>query len=139
MRKEHEKIFITELQRKAPAGLLGRILLRIKDERDWRSARVRVAFFGTIALAALGGLIPAWRELHTELSQSGFAQFVLLLFSDAGFVAAYWREFGLSLAESLPILGISAILGSAFAFLLSARFLTRDLEKIFQRSHLQNI
>ncbi len=124
-------------RREPPAGLLDSIILRINEE-SLRTARIRFVCFSILSLAALSALIPAWHELQLEVTQSGFLQFFSLLFSDAGIVATYWQDFTMTVAESLPIFGISAVLSALFAFLLSVKFMARDRKIIFNGngSHL---
>ncbi len=131
MRDNYGDLFEKMDRREPPAGLLNTIILKIKEE-SLRMARVRFVCFSLLSLAALSALIPAWRELQSEITQSGFFQFVSLLFSDAGTIAVYWQDFTMTIAESLPIFGISAVLAAVFAFLLSIRFMARDRKIIFK-------
>jgi len=122
-------------RREPPAGLLDAIILKI-NEKSLRMARIRFVFFTLLSLAALSAFIPAWQELRLEISQSGFLQFASLLFSDLGIVANYWQDFTMTMAESLPILGISAVLAAIFAFLISIKYMVRDRKLIFNKSGL---
>ena len=122
-------------RREPPAGLLNSILLKINGE-SLRMARIRFICFSFLSLAALAAFIPAWHELRSETAQSGFLQFFSLLFSDAGIIAAYWQDFTVTVAESLPVFGISAVLAAFFAFLLSIKFMIRYKKIIFNRSNL---
>ena len=54
-------------------------------------------------------------------SGSSFASYFSLIFSDMGSVSLWWKELGLSLLESLPILGTMLVLGSIFLVLWSIR------------------
>ena len=139
MLKDFEKLFTIFNQLEPSPGLLDGIMLRINEVRRLKKARIRAAFFGTVFLAALIALVPAWQEFYAEFTQSGFLQFISLLFSDAGVIASYWQELLISLAESLPVFGISAILASVFGILISLKFLTRDIGIIFRKPNLINI
>ena len=138
MHNDYEKLLSHIDRREPPLGLLGRIMLWIDGERR-RRARIRVACFGTLSLAAIFTLVTASQELYAELTQSGFPQFISLLFSDTGILAAYWKEFAFSLAESFPIFAASMVLASVFVLLFSLRFLARDTDTMFRRPNLANV
>lgn len=112
------------------SGLLDEIMLKIDEKRRQR-ARVRLVCFGVLSILALSALVPAWRELNSEIAGTGFSQFFSLLFSDAGILAAYWQDFMMVLAESFPILGMSAVLASLFAFLASVRIVVKNKDIAF--------
>jgi hypothetical protein len=135
MEDDYGNLFGKMDRREPPAGLLDSIIFRINEE-GLRTARIRFVCFSFLSLAALSALIPAWNELRSEATQSGFLQFFSLLFSDASIIAVYWQDFTMTVAESLPVFGISAVLAAMFAFLLSMRFMVRDRKIIFNRSHL---
>jgi len=117
-----------------PAGLLDAVMARIAASR-LRAAKIRFWSFGVIALIALIALLPAWQELQTEAAQSGFSQFSSLVFSDASTVAVYWQDFGMTLAESFPVFGVSLVLSAGFFFLFALRFMFRDMHAAFRRSN----
>jgi hypothetical protein len=117
----------THVKMEPRAGLLDRIMAAIYDEQRFRRARVRVISFGLVALIALIAFIPAWRELQTEVTESGFQAYVSLLGSDTSVILTNIQDFGLLLAESFPVLGLAVVLTSIFAFLMSVRFVVRDI------------
>lgn len=119
---------------KAPKDLALKIMSRIQKE-ERRRTRARLLFFGTLFFVSLFALIPALNELYVEFSQTGFSQFVSLIFSDAGTLAMYWQDFIFSLAESFPVIGTSMVLGSLFALLLSLRFVVRDASLMWRGSN----
>ena len=61
--------------------------------------------------------------------QSDFWTLGSLVFSDASFVLAYWRDFGVSLAEAFPLTGVVSIMLSSFAVLLFAN-MAADMEDL---------
>jgi hypothetical protein len=46
--------------------------------------------------------IPIVADLVSEFKQSGFYEYTSLLFSDTGLVARYWKEYIMSVVDSLP-------------------------------------
>ena len=109
-----------------PERLYLGILARIESEKR-RIARIRLAFFGVVAAASLAAIIPSFQYAAREFAQSGFYEYLFLLFSDSGAVLASWREFALSLAESLPITEITIFLIMVFVFLVSAKLAIKNI------------
>lgn len=109
-----------------PEGLYLGILARIEREKR-RIAVIRLAFFGVVAVASLAAIIPSFQYVAREFAQSGFYKYLSLLFSDSGAVLASWREFALSLAESLPITEITIFLTTIFVFLVSAKLAIKSI------------
>lgn len=102
------------------AGLYQAILERIAYARQ-RSARVRTALFGALALLSCVALVPAVQYAAEQFYASGFYDYLTLIASDRGFVLMYWRQFSLSLIESLPSLALLVLLPIAFALVYSLR------------------
>jgi phage-related minor tail protein len=100
-------------------------MAEISEKRRHR-ARFRLACFSLVSLAALGTLVPAIGELSSEVVRTGFGQFLSLMLSDSGTLAAYWQDFAMIVVESFPIIGVSAVLASILAFLASARLAVKN-------------
>lgn len=113
-----------------PKDLLDRIFFRINKEQRKRVLRARIVSFGSISIIAAVVLVFSLGELQKEIAQSGFTNFISILFSDWGIVSIYWKEFAISLLESMPIFGIAAVLGSILLFLASLKIFTRDIRTI---------
>ncbi len=132
MLKDYEKLFTHIDYKEPPSGLLDKIILHIYSERRRQVLRTRIVLFGTLSFVAIAALVPAWQGLQSGISQSGFLQFISLIFSDSAVVITYWQNFALSLLESLPALEAAAVLGAIFAFLFSLKFLIRDINAMFK-------
>jgi hypothetical protein len=107
-------------------GLLDAVMLHIEGIENHRFHRRVIIFAALTGLAALS-FIPAWGELHRELTSSGFSSFASLLSSDTATLASYWKEFSFSLLESLPVFGLVAVLGALFTLLTSLRLLILNI------------
>lgn len=90
---------------KAPEALYTVICTRI-SLLERRTARVRVVLFGVLSVVSLAALIPALQYAGQQFYASGFYDYATLLFSDSSLALTYWREFGLSLTESIPSLAL---------------------------------
>jgi len=135
VRKDFEKLFKNLNRLEPPQFLMGNILAAIEIKKR-RAARLRLALFGSFALASLTALIPAVQYFIAEISQSGFYQYFSLLFSDWNLVITYWNDFVLSLAEALPVLAITSVLSAVFVFLGSLRLAVNQIKFAFSPINL---
>ncbi len=125
MQNQYEKIFTGLREIHPPAQLASGILMCIQTlQRRSRRQRFAVGVIaaGVSALAA----IPAFAYAAVEFSQSGFGQYVSLLFSDGAAVLDVWQDFGLLLAESVPWASLTVALASAFMLVGSLRLMSRN-------------
>jgi hypothetical protein len=113
-----------------PKDLFGRIMNRIRREQRLGRIKQRIVIFSVGAIASLAAVFPAFQMLKTELAASGFFTFSSLLFSDFAIVSAYWQNFALSLLESLPVMGLAAVLAAALAFFGSLKLLTGNIRNL---------
>ncbi len=95
--------------------------------RNKRIARLKLWAFSSVSLASLIGFIPAWHLLSNDLAQSGIYEYLSLAFSNGSPFFAYWKEFVLSIAESLPTISITLSLSLVFIFFLSLKFATKQI------------
>jgi len=130
MRKDYEKLFKNLIQEEPPTILYKNILGRIEIEKR-KTARNRLFFFAGLALISLASLVPATRYFIGQVNQSGLHQYLLLLFSDWNLVAAYWKDFILSVIQALPIMAAAAMLSAIFIFLESIRLATKNIKAAF--------
>ena len=97
--------------------------------RDKNMAKLRLWAGVFTGIASLSALIPVFQMLLNDLAHSGFYEYFSLIFSDGGLMFSYWREFTLSLAESLPTMSIIFTLSLVFIFLLSFRYVIKQISK----------
>lgn len=113
-----------------PVGLFEKIIKRIHREKRLRTVR-RLAVFSVALVGSIAVIMPAFQAMRTAFSESGFAAFFSLIFSDSAAMLVHWQSFGLALLESLPAMSIIAFLAVIFVLLESLKFLTRDLKAVF--------
>lgn len=101
----HQQLFQALPRRDAPDGLEEQVVTALHCV-----ARREATVFTGLAVVAAGGLVGAAVTLGNALVESGFLEYVALAVS--GGVAGSWRELGLALSESLPLLGVAATLGA---------------------------
>lgn len=132
----YKKLFSALPRQEAPAGLVAAVLGRIEARRQ-RTARVHLALSGAGFIASVYVFTLAFGELQAEMA-GGFSQFFSLLFSDAATVIRYWGDFALSLAESFPVTGTAALLGSVLVLLIFFRSMARDMGMAFRHRVIYN-
>lgn len=114
-----------------PAQLCGNILAKIENEQK-RTAKIKAAFSGLLALASFIAAFPAAGYILQGLQSSGFYQFASLVFTDGGTIFSYYfKEFALSLAESVPVLELSIFLTVLFILMISFKFLIKNVRVAF--------
>jgi hypothetical protein len=96
--------------------------------RDKKMTQIKLWAFSFFGLISLAGLVPALKVLTSDLTQSGFSEYFSLIFSDTGVILSSWKELFFSLAESLPIVSITATLLLLFVCFLSLRYLMKQIK-----------
>ena len=127
MEKDIDRLIKTFDQVCVPQRLQGAVFARIRRE-EIRLARVRLAFFAPLVFLSGLGVIASTLYVIKEVVQSGFLQYLSIIFSDSGAVFAYAGEFLLSLAEQAPLLGIVIFLATLFTLLESMRGTMKNMQ-----------
>ncbi|MFA6407344.1 MAG: hypothetical protein WCV80_01405 [Candidatus Paceibacterota bacterium] len=120
MEREYEKLFAQVDHQLPSEGLVERIVATIA-QKDKKRAQIRFIYSTTILAASVIAFVPAIQYLGSEATQSGFFQYISLMFSDGALLATFWKEFSFSLAESFPVFGTLATFSTGFAFLFALR------------------
>ena len=95
--------------------------------REKHFALFKLWAFASLGFASLAGLIPAFKIMLSDLTQSGFYEYFSLIFSDGLTNSVYWKELSLSLAESLPAISIILTLSLVFISFLSIRYFIKTI------------
>lgn len=113
-----------------PKGLRKNILLSIRKE-ERRRARLYLFVATIIAPSSALGIWFAASFMVQEFLNSSFYTYFSLLFSDTDIVLAYWQQFALSLAESIPLIGVTISLGALAVLLISIRVFAQNMRGSF--------
>lgn len=132
MKPEKPLKFISN-QLQAPDGLLEKVLLRIETERRLNALRRRLLVSGALLTGSVMALVFFFRLLWVDLISSGFGEYLFLFFYDFRYIAADWKDYTLTLLETLPALSAGLFLGVSLAVLYGLK-LTLD----FSEEFLQN-
>ena len=95
--------------------------------REKRNTQTKFWAFFSLGATSLAGLVPVFKVLSNDLSQSGFYEYSSLIFSDTGLMLSYWKELSFSLAESLPIMSIVFTLSLLFVIFLSIKYVLKQI------------
>lgn len=87
---------------------------------------IRLVFQSIGTLASFALLIPVYQYASAEWMQSEFWNYLSLIFSDSTLAFTYWKELLLSLGESVPILGISALVTTVLVGISTLKASTRN-------------
>ena len=119
-----------------PAGLLGKVMDGIAEERRLIPIKQRIFILSLGLAGAIVCFFPAFKMLKTGFSESGFWQFFSLIFSDAGVVLANWQNYVSSLLETLPVMSLILFLAVIFFVLEFLKLLSRDMKTIFTKLNI---
>jgi hypothetical protein len=122
-----------------PAGLFHRIIARIKEEHRLMSIRRRIFVFSSLSIISIVALIPTFNWTHQSFSETGFFQFLSLIFTDTSVVLAYWKSFVMTLTESFPIISATVFLAVFAIFLTFLKSLAKNIKVVFSYKKLSNI
>lgn len=106
-----------------PEGLEDRISQRVfqtMEKQRQLHLRAQLVAESIVSIVTFASFVPLTLSLTQSLEQSGFFGYVSVLFSGDAGIALYWKELGLSIVESLPLLTISLALSVALVFIISA-------------------
>lgn len=82
-----------------------------------RISHLKTFGYFVAGILSLSGSIFSIKNLIVEFNQLGFFNYLSLMFSDGGVIAIYWKEYTLTLLDSLPMLSI--IISFILLFVLS--------------------
>lgn len=110
-----------------PQELKKTILNRI-DKAKKRALKIRVWIFRIISV--LSSIFLLWSVIYLikSIQNSGLWQYLSLVFLENSALLIYWKEFSLSVIESLPIMGI-------IAFLFAVGFFVWSITKITYKKY----
>ncbi|MFA6300882.1 MAG: hypothetical protein WC609_00860 [Candidatus Paceibacterota bacterium] len=98
-------------------------------KRNKRINRTRLWVFSSMGILSFGGALPVFKILLNDVAQSGFYEYLSLVFSSNSPALSYPKEFFFLIAESLPTTSIVLSLSLIFILFLSLKYLTREIIK----------
>jgi len=132
------KKFIINKDIEVPPDLFDKVMLGIERKKNSQALRRRFVLALISFLPFLFITFPVWRNFQINIIQSGFSEYLALLFYDFKIVLANWQDFGLSLLESLPVISMAATLAVLLGLSLTLKFVIRYGRELFKPSILLN-
>jgi hypothetical protein len=114
---------------KLPEGLRRNILLSIARS-EYLRARNYLFVFAIIVSTSLVGLVLSAQYFLQSFYQSGFYQYMSLIFSGDTAVFTYWKELSYSLIETVPIIGIIAFFTALCFFVWSGAHTVTSVRRL---------
>jgi hypothetical protein len=115
------------MDRPRESDALRNSIVRSIQREEVRRARVSTLLALTAVGASVLGIAFSIQYAVHSLVQSGFLEYMSLIFSDADILAAYWQGFAFSLLETIPLFAITLGLAALAAFLASLRVLATNM------------
>ncbi len=85
-----------------------------------RISQIKAWLYVSLNILSFLGLIFIIKDITSQLAQSGFYEYVSLALS-VGNIFIYWKEFMLSVTESLPLMSITLSFLFLFLFFVSMK------------------
>lgn len=96
-------------------------------KRNKKITQIKLWVFSLTGAASFVGIIPAFKIMLADLTQSGFYEYMSLAFSNSNVVLSYSKELLLSISESLPATSIALSLSLMFIFFLSLKYIAKQI------------
>lgn len=95
-------------------------IIQLIKSKSVRRARNKRMIFGTISIFSLVGIVLSVIRAVKYMSESGAYEYISLIFSDTA-ALVHWREFAMTLAETIPFVSLTLIFGILAVFAWSLR------------------
>lgn len=95
--------------------------------RNRRNTQTKFWVYSVLSSISFISLFPTLKQLGVSFERSGFYDYFSLAFSDSKLALLHSKEVSLSLVESLPVLNIILFLSIVLIFIMSLRFMVRNI------------
>lgn len=104
-----------------PESRLSDDIWRAIEIKQSRNLKMQSLAYGVVGVLSLGGFVFMSLYLKKQFASSGFFQYVSLAFSDSSVITLYWKEYLLSLADSIPVASLGASTFLLLSMLISVK------------------
>jgi hypothetical protein len=104
-----------------PERRLSHDILSVIEYKNTQITRWKKFGYLCVGILSLSGSVLSIRSLIVESLRLGFYDYLSLAFSDSGVIATYWKEYTLSLVDSLPIASLVLSFLLLFVLFISIR------------------
>lgn len=117
-----------------PAELFDLVMVRLSQEQKIVLIKKRLAYLSIFLVIATVAFFPAIVSLKNEIINSGFGQYLILIFYDFKTTLTYWQDYSLSLLETLPAISLAASLLIILTILALIRSISRYTQMLIKLS-----
>lgn len=104
-----------------PESRLSDDVWRSIELKNSRSLKIQSAIYSFIGVLSLGCFVLVFISAKNQFVSSGFFQYISLAFSDSSLLSVYWKEYLMSLTDSLPFASLGTLLFLSFSMLVSIK------------------
>ncbi len=104
-----------------PDGRLSGDILCVIESKNFQIIKLKKFGYLGLSILSLSGSIFSIKILIEQSTRLGFFRYLSLAFSDGGIIAQYWKEYLLSLTDSLPVVSIVLSFFLLFILFISIR------------------
>lgn len=110
-----------------PINLVNKIILSV-DKKVSHDSKIKALGLSFVSFISFLISIPIISQIITSFTQSGFYNYISIIFSDSDVAFIYWKEILISLIESLPVIGIASLLAIVVVFIWSTIKATSEVK-----------
>ncbi len=105
----YKELFAQIPVEKTPPFVVAKIEAQINSAQIHRNL-IRGTIYALITCGAIAACVPAITSMINAMVSSGFTSYASILLTEGTNVLSSWKELGMALIESLPMLSIMAVL-----------------------------
>ncbi|MEI8339171.1 MAG: hypothetical protein WCF94_00730 [bacterium] len=102
------------------SSLSDRVLMRVR-QAEKRQALLESVFSYSFLVLAILAVFGSGLWIYQDASQTGLWTMLSLVFTDGATILSFWKEFTVSVIESVPFISSSAVLVSLILIVLSVK------------------
>jgi hypothetical protein len=91
------------------------------ESKNTQIAKLKTLGYMSLSVLSLSGSVLSIKSLIEQATKLGFFDYFSLAFSDSGVMATYWKEYTLSLADSLPMASLALSIFLLLILVISIR------------------
>jgi hypothetical protein len=110
---------------------LSRDIWNVIESKTTHMTKQKTLVYLSIGILSLVGSIFSIKSLIEEFSKLGFFDYFSLIFSDISIIGTYWREYILTLIDSLPITSLIILFFLLFTLFICIRRVSYKFRRKF--------
>ena len=102
-----------------PERRLSGDIWNVIESKSNHIAKFKKYGYVSLSILSLSGSVFSIKSLIEQFTKLGFFDYLSLAFSDSGVIATYWKEYTLTLVNSLPVISLMISLFLLFVLFIS--------------------